>query len=98
VLELATGKAPYSELAPMQAMYRMVEDPHPPFPGDGGGGDAPAAAAVGEQAGADACPPLAPVLAQFLKRCWVRDPQDRPSAAEMCKHELVAAEFNDMGI
>eukprot|EP00002_Diphylleia_rotans_P007251 TRINITY_DN1675_c0_g3_i2.p1 TRINITY_DN1675_c0_g3~~TRINITY_DN1675_c0_g3_i2.p1 ORF type:complete len:739 (-),score=134.13 TRINITY_DN1675_c0_g3_i2:1203-3419(-) len=32
VIELITGKPPYSDLAPMQAMYRIVQDLHPPLP------------------------------------------------------------------
>jgi serine/threonine protein kinase len=32
VLELIDGKYPYAELGPMNAMFRIIEDPHPPFP------------------------------------------------------------------
>lgn len=31
-VELFTGKPPYFELSTTQACFRMVEDPHPPFP------------------------------------------------------------------
>lgn len=32
VLELIQGFPPYGDLKPMQALYRMVQDEHPPFP------------------------------------------------------------------
>jgi len=32
ILELLTGSAPYWELGPNVALFRMVEDDHPPFP------------------------------------------------------------------
>lgn len=32
VLELIDGKYPYAELGPMNAMFRIIEDAHPPFP------------------------------------------------------------------
>ncbi|KAJ1723071.1 Protein kinase of the Mitotic Exit Network [Coemansia erecta] len=32
IIELLTGKPPYSELMQMQALYRIVEDEHPPIP------------------------------------------------------------------
>lgn len=32
VLELATGKRPYDKLNSVQALFRMVEDQHPPLP------------------------------------------------------------------
>ena len=32
IIELITGKPPYGELYPMSAMFRIVEDDHPPIP------------------------------------------------------------------
>ncbi|KAJ2398286.1 Protein kinase of the Mitotic Exit Network [Coemansia sp. RSA 2603] len=32
IIELLTGKPPYSDLMQMQALYRIVEDEHPPIP------------------------------------------------------------------
>lgn len=32
VIELLTGQPPYYESNPMAAMFKIVEDPHPPFP------------------------------------------------------------------
>jgi serine/threonine protein kinase len=32
VIELLTGKAPYFDLAPMRALYRIVQDEYPPMP------------------------------------------------------------------
>ncbi|KAI9293815.1 kinase-like protein [Neoconidiobolus thromboides FSU 785] len=34
IIELLTGKPPYSELNAMAALYRIVEDHHPPLPDD----------------------------------------------------------------
>jgi hypothetical protein len=34
VIELLTGEPPYFDLAPMSALYRMVQDEHPPLPAD----------------------------------------------------------------
>jgi serine/threonine protein kinase len=31
-IELVSGKPPYFELSTAQACFRMVEDPHPPYP------------------------------------------------------------------
>ena len=31
-IELLTGNPPYSELQPMSAMFRVVQDAHPPLP------------------------------------------------------------------
>jgi len=32
IIELLTGKPPYMELEPMSALFRIVQDPHPPLP------------------------------------------------------------------
>jgi serine/threonine protein kinase len=32
VIELLTGQPPYYDCNPMTAMFRIVQDPHPPFP------------------------------------------------------------------
>jgi len=32
ILELLTGHPPYSNLGPVPALFKMVSDPHPPFP------------------------------------------------------------------
>lgn len=34
VIELLTGAPPYFELAPMSALFHIVEDEFPPFPPD----------------------------------------------------------------
>lgn len=34
VVELLTGKPPYFDLAPMAALFRIVQDDYPPFPED----------------------------------------------------------------
>lgn len=32
MIELLTAEPPYFELPPMQAIFRMVQDDHPPLP------------------------------------------------------------------
>jgi serine/threonine protein kinase len=32
IIELCTGKPPYSDLLPMTALFRIVEDEYPPLP------------------------------------------------------------------
>lgn len=32
LLELLNGEPPYYDLAPISALYRIVQDPHPPLP------------------------------------------------------------------
>jgi serine/threonine protein kinase len=34
VIELLTGDPPYADLAPMPALFRIVQDDHPPIPPD----------------------------------------------------------------
>lgn len=34
VIELLTGEPPYFDLAPMPALFRIVQDEHPPLPSD----------------------------------------------------------------
>jgi len=34
IIELLTGKPPYFDMKQMPAMFRIVQDPHPPFPPD----------------------------------------------------------------
>lgn len=34
IIELITGDPPFSEMAPMAALFAMVEQPHPPLPSD----------------------------------------------------------------
>lgn len=37
-IELLTGQAPYYDLQPMSALFRIVQDEHPPLPDDISGG------------------------------------------------------------
>lgn len=32
IVELLTGSPPYYDLQPMSALFRIVQDPHPPLP------------------------------------------------------------------
>lgn len=34
MIELLTGEPPYFDLAPMPALFRIVQDDHPPLPPD----------------------------------------------------------------
>lgn len=34
VIELVSGSPPYIDLAPMAALFAVVQDPHPPIPVD----------------------------------------------------------------
>ena len=64
ILELLTGEPPYYDLKPITALYRIVQDEHPPLPAD-----------------------LSPSLHSFLSRCFTRDPERRPTASELRRHE-----------
>lgn len=63
VIELLCGSPPYFQLNTMSALYRIVEDAHPPLPED-----------------------ISDDLEDFLLRCFIKDPDARPSAAELLKH------------
>ncbi|KAL1747824.1 Pkinase-domain-containing protein [Schizophyllum fasciatum] len=64
VIELFTGKPPYSDVAnSMSVMFRIVEDKMPPLP--------------------ENCSPL---LEEFLKLCFNKEPTLRPSADILFEH------------
>lgn len=73
VIELLTGKAPYFDLNAMAAMYRIVQDDHPPYPED--------------------CTPL---LKDFLKQCFVKNPLERVTAQGLLEHKWLAKATHDM--
>ena len=63
VVELLTGKPPYSNLLAMTAMFKIVEDDMPPLP--------------------DNC---SPELDGFLRLCFAKVPEDRPTAEMLFEH------------
>ncbi|KAI9503338.1 kinase-like domain-containing protein, partial [Coemansia spiralis] len=63
IIELLTGKPPYAGMMQMAALYRIVEDDHPPIP-----------EGISEE------------LKDFLLQCFQKDPQARPTAAELMSH------------
>ncbi|SAM02184.1 hypothetical protein [Absidia glauca] len=66
IIELCTGKPPYSDLLPMTALFRIVEDDYPPIP-DG----------------------LSQTLCDFLRSCFAKNPDDRPTATELLTHSWI---------
>ena len=62
-VELLTGAPPYYDLQPMSALYRIVQDEHPPLPQG-----------------------LSGAMADFLGKCFQKDPGSRSTAAELLKH------------
>jgi serine/threonine protein kinase len=71
-VELVTGQPPYAHLAPMAALFRIVQDPEPPIPGGSSscsGGDGKKSQVISAE------------LEDFLRACSVRDPAARPPAA-----------------
>ena len=62
-VELLTGAPPYYDLQPMSALYRIVQDDHPPLPQG-----------------------LSSSMADFLAKCFQKDPRSRPTAAKLLKH------------
>ncbi|KAI8333119.1 hypothetical protein BC941DRAFT_455229 [Chlamydoabsidia padenii] len=66
IIELCTGKPPYSDMLPMTALFRIVEDDFPPLP-DG----------------------LSEELCEFLKDCFAKNPDDRPTAEELLSHAWI---------
>ncbi|KAG0793054.1 hypothetical protein G6F16_003887 [Rhizopus arrhizus] len=66
IIELCTGKPPYSDCIAMTAMFKIVEEQCPPIPKH-----------------------LSTELKNFLKLCFKKNPQDRPSAQELLRHPWV---------
>ncbi|WVQ62332.1 uncharacterized protein L199_000471 [Kwoniella botswanensis] len=67
VIELLTGKPPYSEITnSMTVLFRIVEDEMPPLP-EG----------------------ISDALVDFLKLCFIKDPNARPPAVMLFEHPWV---------
>ncbi|KAK9810498.1 hypothetical protein WJX72_011817 [[Myrmecia] bisecta] len=65
-IELLTGQAPYYDLQPMSALFRIVQDEHPPLPVE-----------------------ITPGMQEFLLQCFQKDPQKRPDARTLLRHEWI---------
>ncbi|KAG2186391.1 hypothetical protein INT43_002829, partial [Umbelopsis isabellina] len=70
IIELYSGKPPYSDLISMSALYRIVEDDVPPLPTG-----------------------ISEPMRKFLLSCFQKDPQKRPSAVELLRHDWLASAF-----
>ena len=88
MVELLTGKPPYFDMAPMSALFRIVQDDHPPLP-DG-------VSEVCRVILATARPlltrtPALPTKAarDFMLQCFHKEPALRKTAAQLLKHPWV---------
>ncbi|KAI9653493.1 MAG: hypothetical protein M1829_001286 [Trizodia sp. TS-e1964] len=91
VIELLEGKPPYHTLQPMPALFRIVNDDHPPLPE----GASPVCLVD-----ADIC--ISPTLIclqavrDFLMQCFQKDPNLRVSARKLLRHPwIVSARRSD---
>ena len=66
VIELLTGKPPYFQYSPIQAMYRISEQGTPPIPSG-----------------------ISLSCEDFLRRCFVSDPLQRPTANDLLSHRFL---------
>ena len=73
VVELLTEHPPYFDLQPMAALFRIVQDAHPPLP------DAVGPAGV----------PVSRNLRDFLLKCFKKEPLMRPPAETLLSHPWV---------
>ena len=73
ILELLNGEPPYYELAPIAALYRIVQDEHPPLPPD---------LSPALQTFLLACftrdPQLRPTASELRRHVWLDTPLDEP--------------------
>jgi len=70
IIELLTGQPPYFDLKKMPALYKIVQDPHPPIP-EG----------------------ITETLNHFLKLCFIKDYETRPSAELLLFHPWLSNEY-----
>ncbi|KAI8338249.1 kinase-like domain-containing protein [Chlamydoabsidia padenii] len=63
LIELVTGKPPYTNMNAMSAMFRIVEDDYPPLPDN-----------------------ISDEMKSFLLCCFQKNPDDRPTAAQLKNH------------
>ena len=80
-MELLTGKPPYFDLAPMAALFRIVQDDVPPLPPD----ISPVIAQFQ--------PPFTAVsqaLKDFFMKCFKKEPRLRSSAEDLLRHPWIS--------
>ncbi|EEP80702.1 conserved hypothetical protein [Uncinocarpus reesii 1704] len=74
VIELLEGKPPYYKFQPMQALFRIVNDDHPPLP----------------QGASPVCLHLFSVAVKdFLMQCFQKDPNLRVTARKLLRHPWI---------
>lgn len=83
VIELLDGKPPYHKLQPMPALFRIVNDDHPPLPESA----SPVSIAKHEIRFQDLTKPQA--VQDFLLQCFQKDPNLRVSAKKLLKHPWI---------
>ena len=83
VIELLDGRPPYHKLQPMHALFRIVNDDHPPLPE----GASPVSSLVDI-----VCVQIlnmTKVVRDFLMQCFQKDPNLRVSARKLLKHPWI---------
>lgn len=89
VIELLDGKPPYHKLQPMPALFRIVNDDHPPLP------EGASPVRTYRTAGCFMLTTLQ-VVRDFLMQCFQKDPNLRVSAKKLLKHPwIVSARRSD---
>lgn len=89
VIELLDGKPPYHKLQPMPALFRIVNDDHPPLP------EGASPVCIYRTAGCFMLTTLQ-VVRDFLMQCFQKDPNLRVSAKKLLKHPwIVSARRSD---
>jgi serine/threonine protein kinase len=76
VIELITSEPPYYDLAPMAALFRIVQDADGPKIPSG----------------------VSPVLRDFLRKCFHKDPNFRKNAKELIVHPWLRAERDAINV
>lgn len=82
VIELLEGKPPYHNLQPMPALFRIVNDDHPPLP-QGASPVCSFCLLVSVQAN------IFQAVKDFLMQCFQKDPNLRVSARKLLKHPWI---------
>ena len=103
VLEMATGRRPFHACNSVQALFRMVEDPHPPLPTlPDGTLDAAVIPVDMHDFLMQVCAPVGCVcvcpsrgtvrvrVCVLPGQCWVRKPTDRPTVEALLTHPFMA--------
>lgn len=84
VIELLDGKPPYHKLQPMHALFRIVNDDHPPLPE--GASPVRQISRKDQRARKLIC---WQIVRDFLMQCFQKDPNLRVSARKLLKHPWI---------